>query len=69
VNGEPLNLGLDNIYEQAEKVSKLDSGLITYLLKSQKEPKYEALEKHNKLNKLNKPNEPKKPNEHRHPPH
>jgi hypothetical protein len=66
VNGEPLNLGLDNIYEQAEKVSKLNSGLITYLLKSQKEPKYGALKKHKKHNKLNEPNEP---NKHKHPPH
>jgi len=35
----------NTIHEQAEKVSKLNSGLITYLLKSQKEPKYEALKK------------------------
>jgi len=36
------------IYEQSEKVSKLDSGLITYLLRNQK------ISKPNKLNKLNK---------------
>ena len=36
----------ENIYNQAEKVSKLDSGLITYLLESQR--------------KLHKPNKPYK---------
>jgi four helix bundle protein len=35
------------IYNQAEKVSKMDSGLITYLLQNEK--------------KLNKPGKPKKP--------
>jgi four helix bundle protein len=55
------------IYEQAEKVSKLNSGLITYLLKNQKESNHED---RNKLNKLNKPNKPKEHNEHnKHPPH
>jgi four helix bundle protein len=39
------------IYDQAEKVSKLDSGLITYLLKNSAKP-----------NERNKPKEPKRPN-------
>jgi four helix bundle protein len=43
----------NEIYEQAEKVSKLNSGLITYLLKKQKESNHED---RNKLNKLNEPN-------------
>jgi len=38
----------DKIYNQAETVSKLDSGLITYLLDNERKHK-----KHNKLNKLN----------------
>ena len=37
----------NKVYEQAERVSKLDSGLITYLLK-----------KHNKPNEPNKPKYP-----------
>lgn len=45
----------NEIYEQAEKVSKLNSGLITYLLKKQKESNHED---RNKLNKHNEPNEP-----------
>jgi len=47
------------IYNQAEKVSKLDSGLITYLLSDRsKHNKPDALKEPNKLNKpkeLNKP--------------
>ncbi len=41
----------DKIYNQAQTVSKLDSGLITYLLRNTKQP-----------NKLNKPNKPKELN-------
>jgi len=40
-----------HIYEQAEKVSKLDSGLITYLLRSQEKPKHNKHNKHNKHDK------------------
>ncbi len=40
----------EEIYNQAEKVSKLTSGFITYLLKDER--KYEKLNKLNKLNKL-----------------
>ena len=43
------------IYDQAEKVSRMDSGLITYLLQTEKKPK-----KLNKLNRLNEPNKPKR---------
>lgn len=50
------------IYGQAEKVSKLDSGLITYLLQNQKASKRN--ESH-KPNKLHKPYEPKKPEKQR----
>jgi len=53
----------NHIYEQAERVSKLDSGLITYLLQNQRSSKPNKLNKHNepkKPNKHNKPNEPKK---------
>lgn len=39
------------IYEQAEKVSKLDSGLITYLLQNQKTSKPNKPKKLNKLKK------------------
>ncbi len=39
------------IYEQAEKVSKLDSGLITYLLRNQKTSKPNKPKKLNKLKK------------------
>ena len=46
----------NHIYEQAERVSKLDSGLITYLLQNQ------SSSKPKKLNKHNEPNKPKKPN-------
>ncbi|MEW6684970.1 MAG: four helix bundle protein [Candidatus Edwardsbacteria bacterium] len=42
------------VYQQAEKVSKIDSGLITYLLSKKSQPN-----KPNKPNKLNKPNKPK----------
>ena len=42
----------NHIHEQAERVSKLDSGLITYLLQNQSS---------SKLKKPNKHNEPKKP--------
>jgi hypothetical protein len=44
------------MYEQAEKVSKLNSGFITCLLKKQS--------KHGDRNKLNKPNELNKLNKH-----
>ena len=50
------------IYDQAEKVSRLDSGLITYLLDNESRQK-----KHNKRNKLNEPNQQSKltqPNKH-----
>jgi len=40
----------EKIYKQAEKVSKINSGLITYLLKNEKN-----------FSKLNKPKKPKKP--------
>ena len=43
------------IYEQADQVSKIVSGLITYLLKNEKN-----LIKLNKPNKLNKRNKPRK---------
>jgi hypothetical protein len=56
LNGEPLNLGFNNIYEQAEKVSKLNSGLITYLLKKQKESNHGDRNNHNKPNELNELN-------------
>jgi len=50
------------IYEQAEKVSTLNSGLITYLLSHQKQNKHgrkpNSLDKPNKLKQLNQPNEP-----------
>ena len=54
-----------HIYEQAEKVSKLDSGLITYLLRNQEKSKQKQTQsnessgksKHNKHNKHNKPHE------------
>jgi four helix bundle protein len=41
------------IYNQAEKVSRMDSSFITYLLRNEKKPK--------KLNKLNRPDKPNKP--------
>jgi len=41
----------NHIYEQAERVLKLDSGLITYLLQNQSSSKPN---KHNKLKKLKK---------------
>jgi four helix bundle protein len=44
------------IYEQADQVSKIVSGLITYLLKNEK-----SLIKLNKPNKLNKRNKLRKP--------
>jgi four helix bundle protein len=44
------------IYEQADQVSKIVSGLITYLLRNEKN-----LIKPNKLNKLKKRNKPFKP--------
>lgn len=43
----------DNIYGQAEKTSKMISGLITYLLKNQKHLQQD------KPNKRNKPDKPK----------
>ena len=53
----------ENIYNQAETVSKLDSGLITYLFNNQKQDK--RPHKSNKLSELQKPDKPnklKKPN-------
>jgi len=51
-----------NIYNQAEKVSKLDSGLITYLLenerKRKKPNKRVNSDKPNKQNSINKRNKP-----------
>lgn len=44
----------EKIYNQAEKVSRINSGFITYLLKNQKEL--------NKLDKPKKPDKPEKPN-------
>jgi hypothetical protein len=52
----------NHIYEQAERVSKLDSGLITYLLQNQRSSKPKKPNKHNKHNKPNKPNKPNEPN-------
>ena len=49
----------ENIYNQAETVSKLDSGLITYLLNNVKK-----LNKPQKPNKPNKPQKLNKPNKH-----
>jgi len=46
----------EKIYKQAEKVSKINSGLITYLVKNEKN-----FSKLNKPNKLNKPKKPGKP--------
>ena len=46
----------EEIYEQADQVSKIVSGLITYLLRNEKN-----LIKLNKRNKLNTPNKPPKP--------
>jgi len=45
----------EKIYNQVEKVSKLDSGLISYLLQKQKEHKKKMSEpnKHNEHKKLN----------------
>jgi len=54
----------NHIYEQAERVSKLDSGLITYLLQNQSSSKPKKPNKHNKLNKPNEHNKLNKPNEH-----
>ncbi len=51
----------NHIYEQAERVSKLDSGLITYLLQNQSSSKPNEPNKHNKPNKPNKHNKLKKP--------
>jgi four helix bundle protein len=50
------------IYEQADQVSKIVSGLITYLLKNEK--KLVKLNKLNKLNKRNKRNNPPGQSEH-----
>ena len=47
----------NHIYEQAEKVSKLDSGLITYLLQNQKASKRNESHKTNKLYKHYEPKE------------
>ena len=46
----------EKIYKQAEKVSKINSGFITYLLKNKKN-----FNKLNKPNKLDKPKKPGKP--------
>ena len=43
----------EKIYDQAEKVSRMNSGLITYLLQNEKKTR--------KLKKLNRPNEHNKP--------
>ncbi len=51
----------NHIYEQAERVSKLDSGLITYLLQNQRSSKPKKPNKPNEPKKPNKLNEPKKP--------
>ena len=51
----------NHIYEQAERVSKLDSGLITYLLQNQRSSKPNKPNKLNEPKKPNKLNEPKKP--------
>jgi four helix bundle protein len=49
----------EEIYNQAETVSKLNSGLITYLLRNAKEPhKLQKLKKHDKLNKLQERKKP-----------
>ena len=53
------------IYEQAEKVSKLDSGLITYLLRNQKTRGQSKPNEPNKPNRHNKHNKPNEPNEHK----
>ena len=45
----------NHIYEQAERVSKLDSGLITYLLQNQSSSKRKKPNKLNEHNKLKKP--------------
>lgn len=39
----------DDIYNQAEKLSRLNSGLITYLLQKQKPKQHNKHNKHNKL--------------------
>ena len=49
----------EKIYRQAEKVSRIDSGFITYLLK--KEMNFSKLNKPNKLDKLDKLKGPDKP--------
>jgi NADH:ubiquinone oxidoreductase subunit len=50
----------EKIYNQAEKVSKLNSGFIKYLKTTLNKPN--KLNKPKKPNKPNKPNKPKKPN-------
>ena len=48
----------NEIYQQAAKISKMISGLITYLLNNQKQFKQKKQEKQNKPKKLDKPNKP-----------
>jgi len=43
----------DSIYQQAEKTSKMISGLITYLINNEKKYKQEKLKKHEKQEKPN----------------
>ena len=61
------NETFEKIYHQAEKVSKINSGLITYLLQNEKKAKeLKKLDKPNKLGKRDKPDEPNqlsKPNQ------
>jgi four helix bundle protein len=47
---------LKQIYNQAEKILRMDSRFVTYLLRNEKKPK-----KLNKLNRLDKPNKPRRP--------
>jgi hypothetical protein len=49
----------EKTYKQAEKVSKINSGLITYLLKNEKN--FSKLNKPKKLDKLDKLNKRNKP--------
>ena len=50
----------DKIYQQAEKTSKIISGLITYLRRNEKTSKHKKLNKPDKPNKQNRPNQPDK---------
>ena len=55
----------EKIYRQAEKVSRIDSGFITYLLK--KEMNFSKLNKPNKLDKPKRPDKPDKLNKRNRP--